>query len=77
MTAKMTEKTKATEKRSFEILVNEDITGWDRDGILDTFFDYKEGRIEFIGKAHVASLYNTFLVGVYTELTKIVGLAAR
>ncbi|MFW6128159.1 MAG: hypothetical protein ACOC6M_03130 [Halobacteriota archaeon] len=31
----------------------------------------------FIDKAHVASLYNTFLVGVYLELTNIVGKAAK
>jgi len=66
-----------TKMNSFEILVNEDITSWDRDKILSTFFEYKEGKIEFIGKAHVASLYNTFLIGVYLELKTIVGLAAR
>jgi len=61
----------------FEILVGEDITGWDRDRIMETFFEYKEGKVEFIKKAHVASMYNTFLIGVYLELKGIVGRAAK
>jgi len=61
----------------FEILVSEDITDWDRDKITGTFFEYKDGKVEFIRRAHVASMYNTFLVGVYLELKGIVGKAAK
>jgi|Deesub1362B_J571_1020462.scaffolds.fasta_scaffold00316_13 predicted hydrocarbon binding protein len=61
----------------FEILTEEDITGWDRDKITEVFMEYKNGKVEFIKKAQVASMYNTFLIGVYLELKGIVGMAAR
>jgi predicted hydrocarbon binding protein len=61
----------------FDILVGEDISTWDRKKIVDVFFSYSDGKVEFIKKAQVASLYNTFLVGVYLELMNIVGKAAK
>ena len=61
----------------FEFLVNNDISEWDRQKINEVFFEYNNGRLEFIKKAQVASFYNTFLVTVYLELTKIVGRAGK
>lgn len=61
----------------FDILVNENISEWDRQRINEVFFEYTNGKLEFIKKAQVASLYNTFLVTVYLELTKIVGRAGK
>lgn len=62
---------------SFDVLTEEDISQWDRESIVDVFLNYEDGKVIFIDKAHVASLYNTFLVGVYLELNKIVGQAAK
>lgn len=61
----------------FDVLVNEDITNWTRDEIVKVFLRYTDGKVIFIEKAQVAAMYNTFLVGVYLELTKIVGPAAK
>lgn len=61
----------------FDVLTEQDISQWDRESIVDVFLDYEDGKVIFIDKAHVASLYNTFLVGVYLELNKIVGQAAK
>jgi predicted hydrocarbon binding protein len=61
---------------AFDVLVGKDITKWSRDEILKTFLKYEDGRVVFI-KPNVASLYNTFLVGLYLELMKIVGKAAK
>lgn len=61
----------------FEVLTEKDITDWERENIIDVFFNYHDGKIMFINRAQVASLYNTFLVGVYLELNKIVGKAAK
>ncbi|MFO7966539.1 MAG: 4-vinyl reductase [Archaeoglobaceae archaeon] len=62
---------------SFDVLTEQDISQWDRESIVDVFFSYEYGKMVFIDKAHVASLYNTFLVGIYLELTNIVGKAAK
>ncbi|AEA47633.1 V4R domain-containing protein [Archaeoglobus veneficus] len=61
----------------FEVLVSEDITNWTREEIVNVFLRYENGKVIFIEKAHVAAMYNTFLVGLYLDLMRIVGVAAK
>ncbi len=61
----------------FEHLVTEDLTGKDRSELESIFVKREDGRMLFLGRIPVASLYATFLAGIYVELTKIVGRAAK
>ncbi|GEM_PF-1217593 len=61
----------------FEFLVTEDLTKKSREELESMFLEREDGRILFLGRIPVASLYATFLAGIYAELTKIVGKAAK
>ena len=61
----------------FDVLVGEDITGWTRDEIVKVFLEYADGKVIFIRRVQVAAMYSTFLAGLYQEITKIVGPAAK
>jgi len=61
----------------FNHLVTEDLTEKDREELENIFLKREDGRILFLGRIPVASLYATFLTNIYTELTRIVGKAAK
>ena len=61
----------------FDVLVTEDLSEKDRKELEDTFLKREDGRILFLGRIPVASLYATFLASVYSELTRIVGKASK
>ncbi len=61
----------------FDHLVTEDLTKKDRNELESIFLKREDGRILFLGRIPVASLYATFLAGIYSELMKIVGKAAK
>jgi len=61
----------------FDVLVTEDLTKRSREELEEIFLSRGDGRILFLGRIPVASLYATFLASVYSELTRIVGKASR
>ncbi len=61
----------------FEVLVTEDLREMDRNELENIFLKREDGRILFLGRIPLASLYATFLANVYVELTKIVGKASK
>ncbi len=61
----------------FDYLVSEDLTTKSREELERIFLKREDGRILFLGRVPVASLYATFLAGIYAELIKIVGRAAK
>lgn len=61
----------------FDYLVSEDLTAKDRKELERVFLRREDGGILFLGRIPVASLYATFLAGIYAELIKIVGKAAK
>jgi len=61
----------------FDVLVRRDLTEMSREELEDVFLKREDGRILFLGRIPVASLYATFMASVYLELEKIVGKAAR
>ncbi len=61
----------------FDYLVSEDLTAKDRKELERVFLRREDGRILFLGRIPLASLYATFLAGIYAELIKIVGKAAK
>ncbi len=61
----------------FDYLVTEDLTKKSWDELEKIFLEHKDGRIVFIKRIPVASLYGTFLSGIYAQLIRIVGKAAK
>lgn len=61
----------------FQYLVREDLTNKDKEELERVFLRHVDGGVLFLGRIPVAILYATYLAGMYTELTKIVGKAAK
>ncbi len=61
----------------FEVLVKKDLSKMDIKELEKIFLKREDGRILFLGRIPLASLYATFMASVYVELEKLVGKAAR
>ncbi len=61
----------------FEILVNEDLTDMSEGELDKIFVAHEEGIKRFLGRIPLGCIYATFLAGLYVEMEKIVGRAAK
>lgn len=61
----------------FELLVSEDLRELSEEELDRAFVTHENGVKQFLGRIPLGCIYATFLAGIYIELEKIVGRAAK
>jgi len=61
----------------FDALVSEDLRDFSEEELDKLFVVHEEGIKQFLGRIPLGCIYATFLSGLYVEMEKIVGRAAR
>jgi predicted hydrocarbon binding protein len=61
----------------FDLLVSKDLSGMSEEELDSTFIVHEDGVKKFLGRIPLGCIYATFLAGLYIEMEKIVGRAAK
>ncbi len=61
----------------FDLLVSEDLREFSEEELDKAFVVHEDGVKQFLGRIPLGCIYSTFLAGLYLEIERIVGRAAR